>query len=115
METVKEVLDVREWIYELTKDEKIGTESKRSSSAYGKSNGNYDKDLSEPVEVFIGKERRLLPAGSSLTVYKKLKRRENGWAPQADAALATIFLKESGRVIEQITIRTNGKIGRKVF
>jgi hypothetical protein len=122
-------VDVREWIYDLTKDEKIGpqsnskkndkagAETKTSSQSYGKANGNFNRILTEDVHVALDPSSTMtLPAGTGVTVYRKLIRADRGgWVALPDAMLAVFFIKDGVRTIEQITVRTGGRVVRRKF
>ena len=109
-------VDVREWIYTLTKDEKIGAEAKSSSSqSYGKHNSNFNTILTEDVHLVLDPSSTLtLPTGTGVTVYRKLIRADRGgWVALPDAMLAVFFIKDGVRTTEQITVRTGGRIVRR--
>lgn len=125
-------VDVREWIYDLTKDEKIGpqskskkndkgdeadAETKSTTSSYGKANGNFNRILTEDVHVALDSSSTVtLPAGTGVTVYRKLIRADRGgWVALPDAMLAVFFIKDGVRTIEQITVRTGGRVVRRKF
>lgn len=125
-------VDVREWIYDLTKDEKIGPQSKSkkndksneadadtksTTSSYGKANGNFNRILTEDVQVALDPSSTMtLPAGTGVTVYRKLIRADRGgWVALPEAMLAVFFIKDGVRTIEQITVRTSGRVVRRKF
>jgi len=114
--SVLTAVDVRSWIYELTKDEQIGKEGKGGQTSYGKANGNFTKVLSEPVLLSTDGQSVEVHAGSELVVYRKLtKRADGGWTTAADYSLAVIFIKKDGRTVEQLSVRMNGRVIRRRF
>gem|GEM_PF-5805136 len=108
------VMDVREWIYSLTKDETIGAKAK--SGQQHPSNRNFTRTLTESVTVMLGEVPVELPIGTQLAVYRQLTRSNSGdgWGYQSDAVLAAIFLKGTGgNTVEQFSVRMNGRIVRR--
>lgn len=117
METATAV-DVRRWIYQLTKDISVGRDGVKDS--YGKSNGNYITTLSDSVAISLGGEPGgnvvELPGGSEVVVYANIKPTKDGiWTPQSDRSLATIFLKDGAKTIGQIVVRMNGRVTARMF
>jgi hypothetical protein len=109
-------IDVRNWIYGFTKGQRIGKGGDSGSSVYNKKNGNFEKTLTEPVMVKLGANPEELPAGTEVVVYRTLAKDKNDkWTYEPDYRLATIFLKENGRTVEQISVRMNGHIVRRRF
>ncbi len=114
--SVATAMDVRDWIYGLTKNEQIGKKTKAGQNAYAKTNGNFSRVLSDPVLLSINSQPTELPAGSELVVYRKLHQRADGkWATSTDYALAAIFVKKDGRTVEQISVRMSGRTIRRAL
>ena len=114
--SVATAMDVRDWIYGLTKNEQIGKKTKAGQNAYAKANGNFSRVLSDPVLLSINSQPTELPAGSELVVYRKLHQRADGkWAASTDYALAAIFVKKDGRTVEQISVRMSGRTIRRAL
>ncbi len=122
--SVTAVIDAREWIYSLAKDAPIGrSDASYDGSGYTKRNGNFITTVRRPVHIVMAASKYhsamevAVPAGAELVVYRALSRLPNGgWAlGRADNTLAAIFLKDDGRVVEQITVRMDGRITRRCF
>lgn len=104
--------DARQWIYELTKDKKVGESSALGNGSHNRPNGNFLKELTAKAYVsFDGRAFELLP-GTEVVVFRKIEKRagSNDWAAKSNKALATVFLKEGSRPVRQITVYMNGRI-----
>jgi len=111
------VVDARQWIYDLTKDEKIGREKSAPNGAHNSPNGNFIKELRAPVTVSFDGRHFELPRGTELVVYRQIKPLgENGtWGAQGNSALATVFMKRNGMTVRQITVYMSGRIKERRF
>lgn len=118
MEVATSPMDVREWIYSLTKDVEI-TETTTLQQATGsarKAKGVFSEPLHEEVVIKLWNGEALtLPVGTEMAVYRKLRRNgdDTGWVYMPDTVLAAIWLKRGARSIEQITVRTTGRMARR--
>lgn len=114
---VKEITDLREWIYDLTKDEPEGKMRATGESVhiYGGDNKNVEKTLSGPKTIMVGGSTVELPAGSKVVVYRRLSRNSiGGWQfSSSSVSLATIFVQGGNRFVRQISIRMNGSVYSK--
>lgn len=105
-------VNVKDWLYGLTKGMDIGRQP--AKGVYARPNRNFDTILTEPVLVRLDATTDVtLPVGTGLTVFRQLVRTASGWQPLPDAVLAVIFIKDGVRTVEQITIRTTGRVLRR--
>lgn len=106
-------IDVMEWLYDLTEDKKVGHVI-RKNGAHNTPNGNFETTLTRRVLVDAGTQSFLLPPGTELVVFRQLKRYitagKKTYGPQSGATLATVFLMEQGRAVQQISISMNGRV-----
>jgi hypothetical protein len=101
-------VDVLSWIYKLTKDKKIG---KEHNGSHNTPNNSFYTTVRTRVLLTSQSGAYDVPAGSEMVVYRQLKKYESGgFGPSSSLALATIFVKENGQNVRQITIRMNGRI-----
>jgi len=111
-----DVLAVRDWIYELTKDH--WSKEKRGTGTAYRPNGNFDAKLRQSLTIRsdspTSSRTFQVPAGAQLTVYKQLKRNAKGWSSPSEVTLATVFVYGTAGVLDRrLTIRMNGRIDEK--